>query len=96
MGFLEEDLPGQEPRRHVYKLLSKLPDELVTITIRDKHKSSEHSTADFHAYHYRDGWVSVEVALWQRPFWTRQNLTYMFQKLLQKKPKVPSVAQNAS
>ena len=83
MGFLAETLPEQEPCRQVYRLLNKLSDELVTVTIRDKHKSSEHSTPDFHAYEYRDGWVSVEIALWRRPFWTRQNLTYVLHKFLQ-------------
>ena len=71
LGFVDETPLGHESSRRVYSLQKKVPGESVWIRILDKHKiavystpeSSEYSSPELHAYHYRDGWVSVEVKI---------------------------------
>jgi hypothetical protein len=61
LRFVEQALPVHEPGIREYHLRNKLPDELVRVRILDKHRLSEHSTPERPVYHYRHGWVSVEV-----------------------------------
>ena len=69
LGFVENSPAGHEPRIRRYVLRSKLPDELVHVQILDKHKLSEYSTPERVAYHYRNGWVSVEIMQERRRSW---------------------------
>lgn len=69
LGFVENSPPGHKPRIRRYVLRNGLPDELVHVQILDKHKLSEHSTPERVAYHYRDGWVSVEIVQERRRSW---------------------------
>lgn len=69
LGFVESSRPGHEARIRRYVLRSKLPDELVSVMIIGRHRLSEHSTPERIRYHYRDGWVSVEIVQERRRWW---------------------------
>lgn len=69
LGFVDTTQPILYCREYVFR--GKLPYELVHVRISDNQKltvystpeSSKYSSPERHAFHYRDGWVSVEVTV---------------------------------
>lgn len=90
LGYVDTTRPRQEPRSREYMFRNKVHGGSVTVSIIDRHKlsvystpqRSEHSSPDLYAYHYRVGWVSVNIVQSRRPsvFW--QKLLYRPNRLL--------------
>lgn len=90
LGYVDTTRPRQEPRSREYMFRNKVHGGSVTVSIIDRHKlsvystprRSEYSSPDLYAYHYRIGWVSVDIVQSRRPsvFW--QKLLYWPNRLL--------------
>jgi hypothetical protein len=69
LGYVETTSPGHKPGTREYMLRGQLPGEFVAVKILDNNRltiysTPEHSgflTQDVYAYHYREGFVIVDV-----------------------------------
>lgn len=89
LGFVTGTFRQDEPRIREYQLRGKRNDELVTVRILDRHKllvystpkSSQYSSPDRHEYHYRYGWVTVDIAQRRLRSWPPQFLLYRLHRM---------------
>ena len=91
LGFVEETHPGDESHRRIYQLRNKFPRESATVTVIDKHKCavystpahSDYSSPDVQTYHYKNGWISIEITQGKRRFGGLQCLRSWLRRTLQ-------------
>lgn len=81
LGFVEDAQPQHEVNCREYLFKGDFPDELVRVSILNRHMLSEHATTSRAVFHFRPGWVSVVItrergAPWRKTFYGPVRLLY--------------------